>query len=68
MGLDQFSLDVTGPGDTFGSPFFVHFLKGVFMRRYSVRKSSSARKFRANVGRTKAANVAPAPMRGGYRL
>lgn len=36
------------------------------MRRYPVNKSKSAKQFRRNVGRTKAANVNP--MRGGYRL
>jgi len=38
------------------------------MRRYSVNKSASARKFRNNAGKTKAANVRAAPMRGGIRL
>lgn len=36
--------------------------------RGSVSKGGSAHAFRRNVGRTKAANVRPAPMRGGYRL
>lgn len=36
--------------------------------RSSVSKGRSAHKFRKNVGRTKAANVRPAPMRGGFRL
>lgn len=36
--------------------------------RKPVRKGSSAKKFRAQAGRTKAANVAGAPMRGGIRL
>lgn len=37
------------------------------MRRSSVNKSRSAGKFRAQVGRTKAANMR-GPMRGGYRF
>lgn len=37
------------------------------LRRSPVRKASSARKFRKNVGRTKGANVR-SPMRGGIRL
>lgn len=36
--------------------------------RKSVSKYHSAKKFRRNVSRTKAANVSPAPMRGGIRL
>lgn len=36
--------------------------------RKPVSKSHSAKKFRRAVGRTKAANVAPMPMRGGIRL
>lgn len=36
--------------------------------RKPVNKRASAGKFRRNVGRTKAANVAPPPARGGYRL
>lgn len=38
------------------------------MKRQSVNKSKSAKNFRAKSGKTKAANVAPPPMRGGYRL
>lgn len=38
------------------------------MRRMHVNKHSSASKFRANVSRTKAPNVRPHPMRGGFRL
>lgn len=38
------------------------------MRRHSVNKSSSARQFRSNTMKTKAANVQPGPMRGGIRL
>lgn len=38
------------------------------MRRHSVNKGRSARKFRKNVSRTKAINIKPGPMRGGIRL
>lgn len=38
------------------------------MHRRPVSKSKSARRFRNNVKRTKAANVRPGPMRGGIRL
>ncbi|WNK12962.1 MAG: hypothetical protein [Microvirus sp.] len=38
------------------------------MRRYPVNKQKSAGQFRRNAGRTKAANVAPPPNRGGYRF
>lgn len=38
------------------------------MKRFKVNKARSARKFGRSVGRTKAANVAPGPMRGGIRL
>lgn len=38
------------------------------MKRFAVNKSKSARKFRRDVGRTKAANVWAGPMRGGIRL
>ena len=38
------------------------------MRRMHVNKSRSAAKFRRHAGKTKAANVAPPPMRGGFRL
>lgn len=37
------------------------------MRRSRVRKGRSARKFRRQLRRTKAANVVR-PMRGGYRM
>lgn len=36
--------------------------------RRAVHKRGSARRFRRNVGRTKAANMRGAPMRGGIRL
>jgi len=38
------------------------------MKRYSVNKNASAKKFSNTHKRVKAANVAPPPMRGGYRL
>lgn len=38
------------------------------MRRKPVNKFRSARRFRSNVGRTKRMNVAPPPMRGGFRI
>ncbi|WNK12926.1 MAG: hypothetical protein [Microvirus sp.] len=38
------------------------------MKRRHVSKHKSARKFSNNIRRTKAANIAPPPMRGGYRL
>lgn len=38
------------------------------MKRMKVNKRKSARKFRNNISRTKAANMQPQPMRGGYRL
>lgn len=38
------------------------------MKRFAVNKSKSAQKFRHHIKRTKAANVAAGPMRGGWRL
>lgn len=38
------------------------------LRRRPVNKSSSARRFRKSIGRTKGANVQAGPMRGGIRL
>lgn len=38
------------------------------VKRFGVNKSASARKFKSNVRRTKGANIAPPPMRGGIRL
>lgn len=38
------------------------------MKRRNVNKQKAATSFRKDAGRTKAANMAPAPMRGGYRL
>lgn len=38
------------------------------VKRFSVNKHSSARKFRRQVSRTKAANLGANPMRGGIRL
>lgn len=36
--------------------------------RKAVPKKASAKEFSRNAGRTKAANVASGPMRGGWRL
>lgn len=44
---------------------------GEFMNpvsRYPVNKDSDADSFRRSVGKTKALNAAPPPMRGGFRL
>lgn len=41
--------------------------QGAYMRR-PVNKRRSAKQFRRNISKTKRANVAPPPMRGGYRL
>lgn len=38
------------------------------LRRGGVNKGRSARQFRRSVNQTKAANMAAAPMRGGWRL
>lgn len=38
------------------------------MRRSPVNKRKSARSFRKSTQRTKRANVAPSPQRGGWRL
>lgn len=38
------------------------------LSRRPVHKHGSAKKFRKQVGRTKAANVKPMPMRGGFRF
>lgn len=38
------------------------------VQRGAVNKHSSARQFRGKSGRTKAANLRGAPMRGGWRL
>lgn len=38
------------------------------LKRSSVSKRGSAKQFRNNTSRTKGANIAPPPMRGGYRL
>lgn len=43
------------------------YIQGGIMRRFSVNKSRSSRKFRKQVGRTKAANMR-GPMRGGFRF
>lgn len=39
-----------------------------FMKRYGVNKSHASKSFRRDVSRTRMVNVAPKPMRGGYRL
>mgnify|MGYP003325855938 CR=1 FL=1 len=36
--------------------------------RKPVNKHKSAKKFRRDMAHTKAANMAPPPMRGGYRM
>ena len=52
-----------------GHPFFIDDLGGFDMKyRSHVNKHKSSRKFRGQAGRTKAANVKSAPMRGGIRL
>lgn len=38
------------------------------VRRGGVNKHASANSFKQNVKRTKVVNIAPPPMRGGYRL
>jgi hypothetical protein len=38
------------------------------LNRQSVSKRGSAKQFRKHASRTKSANIAPPPMRGGYRL
>jgi hypothetical protein len=38
------------------------------LRRKSVNKRSSAKRFKKHVGHTKAANMKLNPMRGGWRL
>ena len=38
------------------------------LKRKHVNKHHSARKFRKHVSKTKVANIAPTPMRGGFRL
>lgn len=51
--------------------YTVSSIEGFIMRpvsRGKVNKGRSARKFRRNVGKTKAANNAVMPMRGGWRL
>ena len=56
-------------GDTYLSPLGKPL--EVFMRpikRYGVNKRSSARQFRGDVSHTKAQNLRPPPMRGGFRL
>lgn len=38
------------------------------LNRKKADKHSSAKRFRSDAGRTKAPNMAPPPMRGGFRL
>lgn len=38
------------------------------LSRHSSSRSAGAGKFRRNISRTKAPNMAPPPMRGGFRL
>lgn len=38
------------------------------MKRFNVNKRKSAKSFRKSTQRTKRANVAPNPQRGGWRL
>jgi hypothetical protein len=38
------------------------------MRRKPVNKNRAAKAFRKSIGRTKRLNVAPPPMRGGFRI
>ena len=38
------------------------------MKRYTVNKNRAARSFRHEVQSTKRINMAPRPMRGGFRL
>lgn len=55
-------LKTRGPGRRLGSQ------SGNAMYRHSVNKHASAKSFRNKVGTTKRINVAPPPMRGGFRL
>lgn len=38
------------------------------LSRHKVSKHGSAKRFRKQIGKTKAANVKPMPMRGGFRF
>lgn len=52
-------------------PCRANYTRSLIMRpisRHPVSKGQSARKFRNNVSRTKYANIAPPPMRGGFRF
>lgn len=40
----------------------------MYNRRMPVSKKRSASKFKRNVAKTKVVNLAPPPMRGGYRF
>ena len=59
----------TGPGSilAFFVVLFLEFVMTPSMRR-GVSKRGSARHFRKNVSRTRAANVMVGPMRGGIRI
>lgn len=62
-GLDNLVLGV------YSNLAFSYFLqKGIYMKRRPVNKHKSARSFRRSSARTKSANVAPSPQRGGWRL
>jgi len=49
------------------NPFSRAFFGG-FMKRFSVNKNQSAKKFSGQMRKTKAVNMAGPPMRGGFRL
>ena len=49
-------------------PVVGRIFRRLFMKRRPVSKRGSARSFRKKVGRTKRMNVAPPPMRGGFRI
>ena len=49
-----------------GALFLENFMRP--LKRKAVSKHGSAKKFRRNVSKTKAPNMVPPPMRGGYRL
>lgn len=54
--MKSFKSSYEGPGDDSSR------------RRQPVKKSKAAKDFRQEVRHTKAINMAPPPMRGGYRL
>lgn len=65
-------LDVTVLGDTDRGHLLqlVVFLGGLMrpLMRHGANKKKGAKRFRRNVSRTKGANMAINPMRGGWRL